>query len=261
MFERGKRSRGKRKRPRLKPRAWGTRPNRNAPAEVDVWFYRNLECASEERVCAIQFRQCPLANLRTLCSGVFFFSSDWLPVPSPPCAVGRERASLCGWGYGACCVPRDCWPNRRLSWGVLPHWLQVCVPAFLTVAVYLVLPVAVLTWLELSVGRVRLFLRAVILIALLIGIAAIGLFALTGSRSELLRYSDDLLAVIALIVQSVALRVTRPPAIHRCCTGATVGWSAVKAMVYYLAYSRIPTTPFATYPSGQGTASCCIPME
>lgn len=105
-------------------------------------------------------------------------------------------------------MPRDCWPNRRLCWGS-PYWLQVCVPAFLTVAVYLVLPVAVLTWLELSVGRVRVFLQSVILIALLIGTAAIGLFALTGSRSALLRYSDDLLAVIALIVLIVVVSVRR----------------------------------------------------
>lgn len=92
---------------------------------------------------------------------------------------------------------------------VLPPWLQACVPVVWTVAVYLVLPVAVLTWLELSVGRVRLFLQAVILIAWLIGIAAIGLFALTGSRNELLHYGDDLLAALALLVLIIVVSVRR----------------------------------------------------
>jgi hypothetical protein len=56
---------------------------------------------------------------------------------------------------------------------------------------------------------VRILLKAVILIACLIGITAIGSFALTGSRNELLRYSEDLLAVFALIVLVVVVSVPR----------------------------------------------------
>jgi phosphoserine phosphatase RsbU/P len=92
---------------------------------------------------------------------------------------------------------------------VMPPWLQACVPAVWTASVYLVLPVAVLTWLELSLGRVRQFLKAVILIAWLIGIAAIALFVMSGSPGRLMRYSDDLLAIVALIVLIVVVSVRR----------------------------------------------------
>jgi hypothetical protein len=64
---------------------------------------------------------------------------------------------------------------------LLPSWLQVHALAVGIVAIYLVLPVAVLAWLELSVGRVRVFLQAVIVMAWLIGLAGAAWFVLTGS--------------------------------------------------------------------------------
>src|SRR6516164_2343423 len=48
---------------------------------------------------------------------------------------------------------------------VLPHWLQVCAPFVWVATMYLVLPVAVLAWLELTVGKVRPFLKTVIVIS------------------------------------------------------------------------------------------------
>ncbi|MGC1255096.1 MAG: hypothetical protein WA867_06055 [Candidatus Acidiferrales bacterium] len=66
---------------------------------------------------------------------------------------------------------------------VLPQWIQFRVPFVWTVVVYLVLPVATLAWLELSIGRVRVFLQAVLFLSALIGAAGIVIFVITGSRN------------------------------------------------------------------------------
>jgi sigma-B regulation protein RsbU (phosphoserine phosphatase) len=73
---------------------------------------------------------------------------------------------------------------------------------------YLVLPVAVLAWLELTVGKVRPFLKTVIVGGSLIGLAGIGVFAVTGSKDRLIIFSD-LLAIAALLVLVVVVSVPR----------------------------------------------------
>lgn len=88
----------------------------------------------------------------------------------------------------------------------LPHWIQVGVPCVRIAFPYLILPVASLAWLELSVGKVRLFLRTVIVISPAIGVAGIGSFALTGSDGKFLLY-NNLLAAIALLVLVVIVTV------------------------------------------------------
>jgi hypothetical protein len=81
----------------------------------------------------------------------------------------------------------------------LPHWIQIGVPFLKTAITYLLVPVVSLAWLELSIGKMRLFLHAVILIGLAIGVAGIGFFLITGSADKLILY-DDLLAAAALLV-------------------------------------------------------------
>jgi sigma-B regulation protein RsbU (phosphoserine phosphatase) len=82
----------------------------------------------------------------------------------------------------------------------MPHWIQISVP-FLRVAItYLLLPVASLAWLELSVGKVRFFLQAVILIGLAIGVAGIGFFVMAGSPDKFVLYNNILSAVALLIL-------------------------------------------------------------
>jgi sigma-B regulation protein RsbU (phosphoserine phosphatase) len=89
---------------------------------------------------------------------------------------------------------------------VLPLWIQLRVPFVWTVIVYLVVPVATLAWLELSIGRVRVFLRAVLFLSALIGAAGIVIFVITGSRDKLLFY-NNLLAAVALLVLVVVVSV------------------------------------------------------
>jgi sigma-B regulation protein RsbU (phosphoserine phosphatase) len=88
----------------------------------------------------------------------------------------------------------------------LPHWVQISVP-FLRIAVtYLLLPVASLAWLELSTGKFRHFLRALVFISLAVGVAGIGVFVITGSGDKLIPYSN-LLAAAALFVLVIIVAV------------------------------------------------------
>ena len=88
----------------------------------------------------------------------------------------------------------------------LPHWIQIGVPFLKTAITYLLVPVVSLAWLELSTGKMRLFLHAVILIGLVIGVAGIGFFVITGFAEKLILY-DDLLAAAALLVLVIIVAV------------------------------------------------------
>jgi len=88
----------------------------------------------------------------------------------------------------------------------LPNWLRSSVP-FLTMAIdYLFLTVVSLAWLELSAGKMRVFLKTVIGFGLSFGIAGIGIFVVTGSSETLLGYVH-FIAVVALIIFVVILAV------------------------------------------------------
>ena len=90
----------------------------------------------------------------------------------------------------------------------LPHWIQIGIPFLRTSFEYLLAPVVALAWLELSVGKMRPFLYAVILVSLAIGIAGIGFFVVTGSRDQLILY-NNLVAAVALVVLVVVVSVPR----------------------------------------------------
>jgi len=88
----------------------------------------------------------------------------------------------------------------------LPHGLRSCLP-FLTMAIdYLFLTVVSLAWLELSAGKMRVFLKTVIGLGLAFGITGIGIFVITGSSETLLGYVH-FIAVAALIIFVVILAV------------------------------------------------------
>jgi sigma-B regulation protein RsbU (phosphoserine phosphatase) len=92
--------------------------------------------------------------------------------------------------------------------GLLPHWFHVSVPYLDAVNIYLTLVVASLALLELSQGKLRLFLQGVILAGLAIALAGIGFFVFTGSRYKLLPY-NNLLVTCLLAVMVTVLSVPR----------------------------------------------------
>jgi sigma-B regulation protein RsbU (phosphoserine phosphatase) len=78
---------------------------------------------------------------------------------------------------------------------------------FLTMAIdYLLFSVASLAFLELSAGKMRLFLKTVISLSLAMGFAGIGIFILTGSREKLLLYIH-FIAAAAIIIFVIILAV------------------------------------------------------
>jgi phosphoserine phosphatase RsbU/P len=89
---------------------------------------------------------------------------------------------------------------------VLPHWFQFIIPSLQTTIIYLLLPVALFAWLELSTGAARVFLRAMIFTASAIGAAGIAFFVATNSTDKLL-LCNHLLAAIALLFLFVTVTV------------------------------------------------------
>jgi len=86
---------------------------------------------------------------------------------------------------------------------VSPRWLQIIVPYTTTAATYLLIVVAALSFLELSVGNLRVLIRILVFVGLAIAVAAMGLFILTGSDRNLILYSNLLSASLLLVLTTV----------------------------------------------------------
>ena len=95
---------------------------------------------------------------------------------------------------------------------ILPHWLQVCVPYIDVANTYLVVVVASLAWMELSLDKLRFFLKAVAFAGMVVGLAGIVLFILTGANTGLIFYNE----VLATCLLSILLTVIAVPRLsHR----------------------------------------------
>ena len=93
----------------------------------------------------------------------------------------------------------------------LPHWFRLFVPYLNTFDVYLILVVATCAWLELTLGKMRLFAKAVIFLALAIALAGIAFFLLMGSNDKFMPYNNAL----AVCSTSVLLTVVAVPKLAR----------------------------------------------
>ena len=91
---------------------------------------------------------------------------------------------------------------------LLPFWFQAGIPFLKTATSYLVVVVAALAFLELTTGKVRIFVRAVIFAGLAIGLAGICFFIFTGSSNRLISY-NELLATCLLLVLLPVVAVPR----------------------------------------------------
>ncbi len=91
---------------------------------------------------------------------------------------------------------------------VLPNWMQVSVPYLNTVTSYMIIVVSTLAFLDLTIGKLRLFLWGVTFAGLGIGLAGIVLFLTTGSDEKLMP-ENNLLAACSLMVSVTVLSVPR----------------------------------------------------
>jgi len=83
---------------------------------------------------------------------------------------------------------------------LLPHWMQLCIPYSHAVITYFTLVAAAMTFRELTVGKLRLFVTLQALTALLIAVVGIGRFVLTGEEYSLLGLNNLVAAVGAVVL-------------------------------------------------------------
>jgi sigma-B regulation protein RsbU (phosphoserine phosphatase) len=88
----------------------------------------------------------------------------------------------------------------------LPQWSRSWVPYANVSMTYLILVPAALSFLDLSLGRLRTLIFAAAGLGLAIAMAGISIFALTGSRSSLMLY-NNMLAAFILAILAVVLSV------------------------------------------------------
>jgi len=86
---------------------------------------------------------------------------------------------------------------------VSPRWIQISAPYANTAMTYLIVVVGLLSFLELSLGRLRFLIQAAACVGLVIAIAAIGFFVFTGSNDKLMPYHHLLQAFVLLVLTTI----------------------------------------------------------
>ena len=90
-----------------------------------------------------------------------------------------------------------------------PNWFRVSATYLDAVIMALILAVATRAWLELSRGKLRPILQALIYAELVVGLSAIGLFVFTGSSGKWMPLMDSLLASFTLCLLTAVIAVPR----------------------------------------------------
>jgi sigma-B regulation protein RsbU (phosphoserine phosphatase) len=91
---------------------------------------------------------------------------------------------------------------------VLPRWLRMSLPYANAANTYLVVVVAFLAFLELTVGRLRLVIRIILVAGIAVAVAGIGWVVVGGSESKFMPY-NQLVTVSGLLVLLMVLSVKR----------------------------------------------------
>jgi len=86
---------------------------------------------------------------------------------------------------------------------VCPRWLQISAPYANTAMTYLAVVVGSLSFLELSLGKMRFLNQAGAFVGLAIAVAGIGFFVFTGSNDKLMLYNNLLEACLLLVLMTV----------------------------------------------------------
>ncbi len=86
---------------------------------------------------------------------------------------------------------------------VSPRWLQISAPYANTAMTYLMVVVGSLSFMELSLGKVRLLIRALAFVGMAIAVAGIAFFVFTGSNDKLIPYNNVLSACVLLVLTTV----------------------------------------------------------
>jgi hypothetical protein len=91
---------------------------------------------------------------------------------------------------------------------LLPNWLLPSLPYVGNILSFSVVVIAVLAFMQLSQGKLRLFLQGMIVVGLAIAVAGIALFLWTGSSYKVMPY-NHLVAAISLTVLATVVAVPK----------------------------------------------------
>ncbi len=112
----------------------------------------------------------------------------------------RSEARLFIWlGIWSAMYGASLLAQSRAVVAALPHSIQLSVPYVNVVASYLVVVVATLAWLELSLGKLRLLIKIILVAGTAVAGAGIGWFVFGGSASKFVPY-NHLVVVCALLL-------------------------------------------------------------
>ena len=92
--------------------------------------------------------------------------------------------------------------------GLLPNWLLTGLPYVGNILSFSVVVIALLAFMQLSQGKLRLFLQGAIVAGLAVAVAGISLFLLTGSSFKVMPY-NHLVAAISLAVLAIVVAVPK----------------------------------------------------
>jgi sigma-B regulation protein RsbU (phosphoserine phosphatase) len=87
--------------------------------------------------------------------------------------------------------------------GVLPRWCQIGVPYANTAMTYLLVVGGSLAFSELTLGKLRLYIRVLALVGMAIAVSAIVIFLITGSNNTLIAYNNVLSACVLLALTTL----------------------------------------------------------
>ncbi|HET7213507.1 MAG TPA: PP2C family protein-serine/threonine phosphatase [Terriglobia bacterium] len=105
--------------------------------------------------------------------------------------------------YGASMLAKS-----QAVFAALPHPIQTSIPYVNVVESYGVVVVAALSWLELSLGRLRLFIKIILIAGTAIAAAGIGWFVSGGAARKFLPY-NNLVVVCALVLLITVVSVEK----------------------------------------------------
>ena len=88
--------------------------------------------------------------------------------------------------------------------GLLPHWFLAGLPYLFNILSFSVVLIAVMAFLELCRGKLRLFFRGAILVGLVIALAGVSSFLFTGSSNKVMPYNHLFAACSLAVLGTVA---------------------------------------------------------
>ncbi len=91
---------------------------------------------------------------------------------------------------------------------LLPHWFLAGLPYLGNILSFSVVVIALLAFLELCLGKLRLFLKGAIAVGLVIALAGVASFLFTGSSNKIMPY-NHLLAACTLAVLAIFVAVPK----------------------------------------------------